>query len=127
MQAKSKSYEEASLKIVQRQQQIAVLRKQLKAKDDEFLSMKEQLADQLVQKDDLKRFCLFTTNTNMDDMLCQTTECGRRSAATIRSLPREDWEGRQERRPTGSLTYHPSILSSYYSIIAYLIVIITIR
>ena len=55
LKAKLKGAEESSQKLVQRQQQLATLRKQLKQRDDEISSMKESTGGHLEEVDNLKR------------------------------------------------------------------------
>jgi chromosome segregation ATPase len=52
---KMKGHEESSQKIVQRQQQVAVLRRQLKSKEDEFAALREQSETLIVEKETLKK------------------------------------------------------------------------
>jgi len=55
LKAKLKGAEESSQKLVQRQQQLATLRKQLKQREDEITSMKESTGGHLEEVDNLKR------------------------------------------------------------------------
>ena len=55
LQAKLKGYEESGQKLIQRQQQVTALRKQLKTREDELIAFREQSQSVLVERDDLKK------------------------------------------------------------------------
>ena len=64
---KLKGYEESSQKIVQRQQQVAMLRRQLKGKEDELITFREQHEHAIVEKENLKKR-IATMQERMNDL-----------------------------------------------------------
>lgn len=55
LQAKLKGYEESGQKLIQRQQQVTALRKQLKTREDELIAFRDQSQSVVIERDDLKK------------------------------------------------------------------------
>lgn len=93
LQSKMKGHEESSQKIVQRQQQVAGLRRQLKSKEDELASLQAQSEGVIVERETLKKRV-----TTMQDRINELEiSLHKQQSAARTTTPSNNSAGQQER------------------------------